>query len=285
MTRLSVPILAVLTALAAPLAVPSAQISRKPAVVGVRTQFTENSFHAVRHFTGDGQKTLEFYGPILGFGEPRAVGDYYEIGTSQMRFAKAPADATFTKGALTDAAGVRLWTMWFEDEAALAQRFVDHGLPPPPIRDVEGTRSLFMKDPDGEWVRLMILRGAAKEQYEHLEIGVATRDLEKSREFYRSFLGLEELRPVLDQELGIMKYMFGHGRTTIGVYSTGRTKPFNRHLAGFHYPVMSIDAVATLAQQRGLAVAPIGSGQLPGPGTIAVYDPAEVMNAFSEGPK
>jgi hypothetical protein len=46
--------------------------------------------------------------------------------------------------------------------------------------------------------------------------------------------------------------------------------------------VRSLDAVSTLAQQRGLTVAPLASGQLPGPGTIGVYDPAEVMNAFSE---
>ena len=282
MTPSSFRALAVLTALATLIAVPSAQIRREPVVIGARTQFAENSFHAVRHFTGDGQKTLEFYGPVLGFGEVRAVGDFYEIGTSQMRFAKAPAGATFTKGSLTDAAGVRLWTMWFEDEAALVQRFVDHGLPPPPIRDVEGTRSVFMKDPDGEWVRLMILRGAPKQQYEHLEISVATRDLEKSREFYRSFLGLEELRPVLDQELGITKYMYGHGRTSIGVYSTARSKPVNRNLAGFHYVVKSLDAVSMLAQERGLTVAQIASEQLPGPGTIGVYDPVEVMNSFSQ---
>jgi catechol 2,3-dioxygenase-like lactoylglutathione lyase family enzyme len=281
MARTGLAALSVLILALAGFADLSAQVTQEPVSVSSAGHFDGKSLAAIRRFTGDGQKTLEFYGAVLGFGEVRAVGDYYEIGTSQMRFAKAPADATFTKGALTDAAGVRLWTMWFEDEAALVQRFVDHGLPPPPIRDVEGTRSVFMKDPDGEWIRLMILRGAAKEQYEHLEIGVATKDLEKSRDFYRSFLGLEELRPVLDQELGITKYMFGHGRTTIGVYSTARSKPFNRQLAGFHFLVKNVDAVRTLAQQRGFTVVPISSEQLPGPGTVGVYDPAEVMNSFS----
>ena len=44
-----------------------------------------------RRFTGDGVKTLEFYGQVLGFGSIGAVGGVsrYQVGPSQLKFTKA----------------------------------------------------------------------------------------------------------------------------------------------------------------------------------------------------
>src|SRR5678815_5637475 len=39
-----------------------------------RPYFVEQSMNVFRRFSGDGTKTLEFYGPVLGFGDSRAVG-------------------------------------------------------------------------------------------------------------------------------------------------------------------------------------------------------------------
>jgi hypothetical protein len=97
---------------------------------------------------------------------------------------------------------------------------------------VDGVRSALVTDPDGEWVQLVIAPNAAKETYGRLEIGIAANDLEKSRAFYRTFVGLEELPPVKDAVLGVTKYPFRHGSTTISVWATPGPKPTNRQLAG-----------------------------------------------------
>ena len=90
--------------------------------------FAEQSMNVFRRFNGDGVKTLEFYGPVLGFGDVGAVGGVsrYQVGPSQLKFTRAGANAKFTRGAINDAAGVRLWTMWFPDEEALTKRFAAH---------------------------------------------------------------------------------------------------------------------------------------------------------------
>src|SRR5688572_16786840 len=93
--------------------------------------FAEQSMNVFRRFGGDGVKTLQFYGQVLGFGDVGAVGGVsrYQVGPSQLKFTRAGANATFTRGAIHDAAGVRLWTKWFADEAVLTKRFESHGLP------------------------------------------------------------------------------------------------------------------------------------------------------------
>ena len=104
--------------------------------------FAEQSMNVFRRFNGDGVKTLQFYGQVLGFGDVGAVGGVsrYQVGPSQLKFTRAGANAKFTRGAINDAAGVRLWTMWFADEEALTKRFAAHGFPAPAF-DSDGTPS------------------------------------------------------------------------------------------------------------------------------------------------
>ncbi len=126
--------------------------------------FAEKSANVFRRFSGDGVKTLEFYGQVLGFGDIGAVGGVsrYQVGPSQLKFTKASANAKFTRGAINDAAGVRLWTMWFPDEAVLTKRFADHGFAAPAFKTIDGMRSALVADPDGEWVQLVIAPNAAE---------------------------------------------------------------------------------------------------------------------------
>src|SRR6185295_19088091 len=94
-----------------------AQSPAPAAATTARPYFVEQSMNVFRRFTGDGAKTLEFYGPVLGFGDSRAIGgvSIYQVGPSQLKFTRAGANANFTRGAINDAAGVRLWTMWYAD--------------------------------------------------------------------------------------------------------------------------------------------------------------------------
>lgn len=251
--------------------------------------FVEHSANVFRRFDGDGVKTLEFYGEVLGFrdigtanvGQGQGVSRY-QVGPSQLKFTKAGANAKFTRGAINDAAGVRLWTMWFPDEAALTKRFTDHGYQAPVFKTVEGIRSALLTDPDGEWVRLVVAPNAPKETYGQLEVGIAANDLEKSRAFYRTFVGLEELPGVKDAALGVTKYPFRHGSTTISLWATPAPKPTNPQLAGIQYVVKPVDPIWALAQQRAIPVETPLAETLPGLVTTWLLDPDGVTNYFAE---
>src|SRR5687767_11696169 len=201
---------------------PYAQSSASATATTAAPYFAEKSMNVFRRFNGDGARTLQFYGQVLGFGDVGAVGGVsrYQVGPSQLKFTRAGANAKFTRGGLHDAAGVRLWTMWFADEQLLTKRFEASGLPAPAFKTISGVRSALVTDPDGEWVQLMIAANAPKETYGQLEIGIAANDLEKSRAFYRTFVGLEELAPVHDPVLGVTRYPYRNGSTTISVWAT-----------------------------------------------------------------
>jgi hypothetical protein len=246
--------------------------------------FVEQSMNVFRRFSGDGVKTLAFYGQVLGFGDVGAVGGVsrYQVGPSQLKFTRAGANTTFTRGGLNDAAGVRLWTMWFADEQTLAQRFAAHGLPAPAFKTIDGIRSALVADPDGEWVQLVIAPNAPKDTYGRLEIGIAANDLEKSRAFYRTFVGLQELPPVTDPVLAVTKYPYRHGSTTISLWATPGPKPVNRQLAGIQYVVKPVDPIWALAEERGIPVEQPLRETLPGLMTTWLYDPDQVTNYFAE---
>lgn len=251
--------------------------------------FAEKSANVFRRFNGDGIKTLEFYGEVLGFRDigtatvgPGQGVSRYQVGPSQLKFTKAGANTRFTRGAINDAAGVRLWTMWFADEAALTKRFADHGYAAPAFTVIDGVRSALLTDPDGEWVRLIIVPDASKETYGQLEVGIAANDLEKSRAFYRTFVGLEELPAVKDAALGVTKYPFRHGSTTISVWATPGKRPTNPQLAGIQYVVKPVDPIWALAQQRAIPVETALAETLPGLVTTWLFDPDMVTNYFAE---
>ena len=53
-------------------------------------------------------------------------------------------------------------TFFFPDEAALSARFKAHNLPVPDFRNGPGkTRTALVKDPDDQWVELVVTPGAA----------------------------------------------------------------------------------------------------------------------------
>jgi catechol 2,3-dioxygenase-like lactoylglutathione lyase family enzyme len=261
--------------------------AQSPSPAGATTAapyFVEQSMNVFRRFSGDGVRTLEFYGQVLGFGDVGAVGGVsrYQVGPSQLKFTRAGANTTFTRGGIDDAAGVRLWTMWFPDEETLTKRFAVHGYPAPAFKTIDGVRSALVTDPDGEWVQLVIAPNAPKDTYGRLEIGIAANDLEKSRAFYRTFVGLEELPPVKDPVLGVTKYPYRHGSTTISVWATPGPKPTNRQLAGIQYVVKPVDPIWALAQARGIPVEQPLRETLPGLMTTWLYDPDQVTNYFAE---
>ena len=146
---------------------------------------------------------------------------------------------------------------------------------------VDGVRSALVADPDGEWVQLVVAPNASKDTYDRLEIGIAANDLEKSRAFYRTFVGLQELPPVKDPVLGVTKYPFRHGSTTVSVWATTGPKPTNRQLAGIQY-VSSRWIRSGRWHRSGRFPSNAARETLPGLMTTWLYDPDQVTNYFAE---
>ena len=92
-----------------------------------------------------------------------------------------------------------------------------------------------------------------------MEVGLTVTDLEKSRAFYRDFVGLEELPVVKDALLGVMKYPFRLGETTVNVWSFGPTPRANTRTAGIQYVISDVEAVDVKAKAQAVKIdTPLG---------------------------
>jgi len=107
-------------------------------------------------------------------------------------------------------------------------------------------------------------------------------DLEKSRTFYREFVGLEELPAVDDTLVGAKRYPFRHGTTTINVWSFGSGLPANTRSAGIQYVVSDVEVVDAKAKAQGVKIdTPLGNFSA-GLRTIWLSDPDGITNYFAQ---
>jgi catechol 2,3-dioxygenase-like lactoylglutathione lyase family enzyme len=251
------------------------------------------SMNVFRRFAAEPDKMYEFYGPVLGFeqlqtlsvtaGNPGGVARF-QAGAQELKLTRRTPNRQYHPGGVADATGLRLVTFFFADEAALVKRFTEHGYPAPSFAAERGTarRSALVQDPDGQAVELVVLPKAAPEQLAAIEVGLTVSDVERSRAFYRSFIGLEELEPADDSRFGTPKYSFRHGATTVNLRSFGRELPADTGSGGIQYVVSNVDAVAALAESRAVTVetplSPPGNGLR----TIWLSDPDAITNYFAE---
>jgi catechol 2,3-dioxygenase-like lactoylglutathione lyase family enzyme len=282
-TVILVLVLLVPVATSAQSAPPAAAATAHPPLTRAAEVLVPASLNVFRRFTADGPKTLAFYGEVLGLKTMQTIGQVYrfQVGTSEVKFSPSGRNRTFTRGGMQAAAGMRLWTFRVGDEAAVSARFVQHGYAAPAFRMVGGLRTALVADPDGEMVQLIVVPPGSPDLAK-LDIGVAANDLDKSRAFYRDFVGLEELPAVDDALLGVRRYPFRHGTTTVSLWASGGAKPLNPSLAGIQYVVRAVDAVDALARKHAVPVeTPLGD-TMPGLRTVWLYDPDQVTNYFAE---
>ncbi|MBT2187814.1 VOC family protein [Sphingobium nicotianae] len=149
------------------------------------------------------------------------------------------------------AVGIRMFTLHFPDETALSARFKAAGFAPPVFKPIGGgRRGALVKDPGGFALELIIDAKAPP----GVEVGINASNLDRSRAFYRSFVGLEELPPVRDALLGVTKYPFRHGETTLNLFSVGEDLPADTGSAGIQYVVDNVDAINARALAQKVAV-------------------------------
>jgi hypothetical protein len=250
------------------------------------------SMNVFRRFEVPAERMYEFYGGVLGFKQLSTlnVGNgggvaRFQAGAQELKLTRRVGGRSYEGGGVRAATGLRLLTFFFADEAALTARFAQHGLAAPEFTSYRGERrrSALVRDPDGQDVEVVIVPDATAEQLARIEVGLTVGDLARSREFYRSFVGLEELPPVDDERFGTRKYSYRHGATTISLRGFGIDLPADTGSGGIQYVVSNVDFVDALAKERGVPIdQPLGGLRGFDLRTIWLDDPDGVTNYFAE---
>ena len=250
------------------------------------------SMNVFRRFDVSAESMYEFYGAVLGFEQLSTlnVGNgggvaRFQAGAQELKLTRRVQNRHYEPGGVQAATGLRLLTFYFADEPALTARFAAHGLPAPAFAAVPKSdrRSALVADPDGQAVELVIVPNATAEQLAAIEVGVTVADLERSRAFYRSFVGLEELPPMRDERFDTTKYSFRHGATTVSLRSFGKALPADNGSGGIQYVVSDVDHVDALAKERQIKIdQPLQGLRGFDLRTIWLDDPDGVTNYFAE---
>jgi catechol-2,3-dioxygenase len=264
----------------------SAQTATTTSLAALSTQPSMNVF---RRFSVDAAKMTGFYGDVLGLKALpplRMPGGgsmiLFQIGSGQVKLQATPAAKEYASGPVGEVSGLRVFTFFFPDERALTARFVQHGYPAPQFQTTSNGRRALVVDPENQWVELVVVPGAAPAVYQSMEVGLTVTNLEKSRAFYRDFVGLDELPPVQDALLGVTKYPFRHGETTVNVWSFGPTARANTRTAGIQYVISDVEAVDVKAKAQAVKIdTPLGNFSA-GLRTIWLSDPDGITNYFAQ---
>jgi catechol 2,3-dioxygenase-like lactoylglutathione lyase family enzyme len=246
------------------------------------------SMNVFRRFEVEPEAMFEFYGEVLGF---ERLGRFnvgngglvrFQVGNSELKFTGQVPDRSYVPGGMGAATGLRLWTFFFDDAAALKQSFEEHGLPAPDFSTLSGRYSALVQDPDGQTVELVIVEAGATD-HPALELGLHVSDMEQSVAFYRDFVGLEELQPRHDDRFGVAKRPFRHGTTVISLFAFEGQVPADTGSSGIQYVVSNVDLIDAEARANGIGIdQPLS--QLAGFDlrTIWLDDPDGITNYFAE---
>jgi catechol 2,3-dioxygenase-like lactoylglutathione lyase family enzyme len=266
--------------LAAPAAF-AAETAAAPAPTPAKPVFVQGYMNVYRRFSPDiRDKMIEFYNQVLGLQSlnPINLGRgqqmlLYKVGAGQLKLASGlNADRKYHPAGLNEAVGIREYTFYFPDEAALTRRFTAAGY---------RQQAALVQDPGGFSVELIIAPNAPPETYGKVDVGINVSDLNKSEAFYRDFVGLEQLPPVKDAFLGVTKHPYRNGTTTIELWSVGKNLPADTGSAGIQYIVNNVDAVDALAKARNVTIeTPLGGVAGFNIRTVWLNDPDGATNYF-----
>jgi predicted enzyme related to lactoylglutathione lyase len=256
-------------------------VAQTPAPASLMTQDSVNVF---RRFSIDRAKDLEFYGEVVALQPLNALNmpgggqmSLFHIGTSQFKFTTA-GNRVEPSGPVLDVTGLRVFTYFYADEAAVTKAFTLHGYPAPQFEGPAGHRRAMATDPDGQWVELVVGGDSS-----HFEVGATVSNVERSRAFYREFVGLDELPPV-DTAFG-KTYRFKLGNRSSNILNLWSAHPgaaANTYTAGIQYVVSDVDSVDARAKASNVKITqPLGMfGQ--GLKTVWLADPDGITNYFAQ---
>lgn len=256
--------------------------------------FTMPAMNVFRRFdpNTDAEAMFSFYGDALGLDRLQAfdVGGgtnvfRFNVGRSEVKLTRRVPNKSYEPGAVDDATGLRLLTFFYPNREELIERFQQLGLAAPEFEPVPGSDrwSAIVYDPDGHAVEIVVAPNAPQDLYNSIEIGLTVSDLDESREFYREFVGLEELDPVDDHRFDTKKYSYRHGSTTVSLRHFGADLPADTGTGGIQYVVSSADEVDVLARERNISVdQPLSTLAGFNLRTIWLNDPDGITNYFAQ---
>ncbi|MCB5425881.1 hypothetical protein H0274_11475 [Altererythrobacter sp. CC-YST694] len=188
------------------------------------------------------------------------------------------------EGGVKGGTGIRYFALSYPDRQTVIDRFKAAGLPAPHFVDQgNGTEAALVKDPGEFPIQIVIRPGAKDSSNDGVGVGISVSNLEKSRAFYREFVGLDELPPVTDKLLGLTLYPYRNGETTLYLYHAGDNLPQDNGSAGIQYVVKDSPMADAKAKARGIAVeTPLN--KLNGFDLITVWlnDPDGVTNYYAQ---
>ncbi len=259
-----------------------------------RDLFVQDSMNVFRRFARD--KTAEmvkFYTEALALRslQPIQLTASQQmiltgVGSGQIKLAAGEqgGQSYDLSGGVTGGTGIRFFTLTYPDAATVARRFADAGFQLTTFVDQgDGTQAALATDPGGFPIEIVIRPGAKDNANDGVGVGIAVSNLEASRAYYREFVGLDELPPVEDVLLGITKYPYRHGETTLYLYEVGPGLPANTGSAGIQYVVSDAPFVDAKAAHRGIEVLnPLNRLRGFDLVTVWLYDPDHVTNYFAQ---
>jgi catechol 2,3-dioxygenase-like lactoylglutathione lyase family enzyme len=265
-----------------------------PAAVEPRLpHFSQTSANVFRRMLPDVRpRMITFYDKVLGVQSLNPINFdngaqmiLFKIGSGQIKLATGQqGNRQYHLGALNEATGIRTFMLHYPDEAALSARFTAAGYPVPAFRDIGGgRRGALVQDPSGFTLTLIVDPKASIETTGGVEVGINVSDLAKSRKFYREFVGLEELPPVKDVLLGVTKYPYRRGQTTISLWSVGKNLPADTGSSGIQYVVDNVVEVDARGKAWKIAVeSPLSDLKGFALRTVWLNDPDGVTNYFAQ---
>jgi catechol 2,3-dioxygenase-like lactoylglutathione lyase family enzyme len=188
------------------------------------------------------------------------------------------------EGGYAGGTGIRFFAFQYPDEAVVKQRFRDAGFPEPTfVTRKDGWKQALVQDPGGFDILQLVHKDAQDHSDDGVGVGINVSDLERSRSFYREFVGLKEM-PVVDAPLlGTTLYPFRRGETTLMLYHLGDNKHPDNGSAGIQYVVSDSPLADAKAKARHIAVeTPLN--KLAGFDLITVWlnDPDGVTNYYAQ---
>ena len=250
------------------------------------------SMNVFRRFETNVETMNIFYGKVLGFQQLTTFNlgggtkvARFQVGDSQVKLSGIVPDRSYHRGNVADATGVRLLTFFFMNQHDIEEKFKQYSLPAPDFKPIPGTKrsSALVKDPDSQWVELVIVPPAEESACKGIEIGLVVSDLSKSRAFYRDFVGLEELPPVNDSLFKTKKYPFRYGSTIVSLRCFGSHLPSDTGSGGIQYVVSDTKRVEAMAKAHNIVIdQPLSILKGFALMTIWLDDPDGIINYFAQ---
>ena len=184
------------------------------------------------------------------------------------------------KGGYRGGTGIRFLLFRYPDADLVTQRFAEAGFDAPEfVRREDGLQQALVQDPAGLDIVILIASGAQ----DHSDDGIGVSNLEESRDFYRDFVGLEELDPVPAPVMGLIFYPYRHGETIVMLYEVGEGLPADTGSSGIQYVVNDAAMAAARGEFRDIAIEnPLNRLAGFDLTTVWLNDPDGVTNYFAQ---